>query len=79
MDERVPIRSAWNESLLILKGPLTDRAIAGYQRRGWYSREMKEARKARAAEKAARRQRAQQRREGNFLIGKAGQAVYSPV
>lgn len=64
---------------MILKGPLTDAAIRKYQKKGWYSQENKDARRARAAEKAARWKRAQQRREGNFLIDKFGGKVYSPM
>jgi hypothetical protein len=78
MSERVAIRSAWNESLMILKGPLTDRAIDRYQRQGWYSAEMKQARKERQEKKEARRARAQ-KREGAFLVMNDGRKVYSPL
>jgi SOS response regulatory protein OraA/RecX len=71
-----PIRSGWNEALMILKGPLTDRAIERYQQRGYYSQEMKDARRAKQQKKLARRGF---RREGNFLVGRDGERVYSPA
>jgi hypothetical protein len=78
MAELTPIRSGWNESLMILKGPLTDRAIARYQKLGWYSEEMRAARRKRQDEKAAKR-KARMKRVGNFLIDALGNQVYSPI
>jgi hypothetical protein len=82
MNERVPIRSSWNESLMILKGPLTDRAIDRYKAQGWYSDEMRAARKERQAKKAEQRQRAAARRGekrgGNFIV-REGRMIYSPL
>lgn len=75
VNDLAPIRSGWNESLMILKGPLTDRKIQKYQKEGWYSPEMKQKRRERQEKKAARRAR----REGNFIVDKMGSAIYSPA
>lgn len=78
MNERVAIRSGWNESLMILKGPLTDRKIGQYQRQGFYSQEFRQARRDRQAKKAEKRNRGL-RREGSFLVGTDGRQIYSPL
>lgn len=75
VNDLAPIRSGWNESLMILKGPLTDRKIGQYQKQGWYSQEMKEKRRERQEKKRAR----WQKREGNFVVDKTGSKIYSPA
>ncbi len=77
-NERVSIRSGWNESLMILKGRLTDRLIQRYQKMGFYSEEMRQARRDRQEKKKARRMKAMQR-DGNFLVGRDGERIYSPL
>jgi hypothetical protein len=76
MNERVSIRSAWNESMFILKGPLTDRAISRYQKRGVYSQEMRAKRREIQERKWAKKGYI---REGQFLVDKNGNKIYSPV
>lgn len=61
---------------MILKGPLTDRAIAGYQKRGYYSKEMREKRLEIQRRKWAKRGYL---REGQFLVDKNGNKIYSPT
>jgi hypothetical protein len=74
MNERVSIRSGWNEGLMILKGPLTDKAIEKYKKLGYYSKEMRDARRELQARKAAKRMK----REGNFLVANDGRLIFSP-
>lgn len=51
---------------------LTDRRIAKYEKAGWYSPEMKQARKALAERKAGRK------REGEYIRMEDGRLIYSP-
>lgn len=67
------IRSGWNDSIFLFNGPLTDRRIEEYRKRGYYDPAFREARKEAWARKEARRTR----RDGNFdLID--GRMVYRP-
>lgn len=59
---------------MILKGPLTDRAIEKYKKQGYYSKEMRDARKELQARKAAKRMK----REGDFLVANDGRLIFSP-
>jgi hypothetical protein len=70
---QVPIRSSWNEARVLMRGPLTDKKISQYARRGYYSTDLKEARKTLADMRAKRRAK----RSGNFdLID--GRMIYRP-
>jgi hypothetical protein len=73
-----PIRSSWNETRILVRGPLTDKAIEKYRKQGWYSAEFKEARREMIARRNAKRQERESRREGNFLVFTDGRKVYSP-
>jgi hypothetical protein len=56
---------------MLMLGPLTDRRIEYYRERGWYSEELRRARRERMARKGPRR-------EGSWLIMEDGREVYSP-
>ena len=74
-DFRAPqarMRSSWSETKLVMRGPLTDRKIAQYEKRGWYSAEFKAARRERMM------QRQSVKRDGNWLRMEDGRTVYSP-
>lgn len=58
----VPIRSGWNVAALIMRGPLTDRKIDAYAKRGYYADDFRAARRELWEKKAA----ARSKREGNF-------------
>lgn len=77
-EDRVPIRSTWNPTRLIMGKPLTDRKIRQYEREGYYSKEAKEGRRARQALKSQRRNARGPKRDGMFLIYPDGRMVYSP-
>jgi hypothetical protein len=66
------MRSSWNETRMVMRGPLTDRAIARYQQAGWYSEEFRQARRDRMHRKAG------VQRQGNWLTREDGQSIYSP-
>ena len=67
-----PIKSSWNESRLVMRGPLTDKKIEQYKKQGWYSAELKRKRRELIEQKNA------MRREGNWLVTNDGRSVYSP-
>lgn len=74
-DFRAPMarmRSSWSETKLVMRGPLTDRKIEQYQKRGWYSEAFKQARRERMAKKAT------MRREGSWVHMEDGRTIYSP-
>lgn len=73
-DHRQPIRSGWREDHLLLRGPLTDKKIERYRRRGRYSPEFARARRDLIARKKAKAQK----RDGNFIV-RDGRMIYSPV
>lgn len=77
-EERVRIPSAWNIERLLRRGPLTDRQIAKYQARGFYSPEYRKARKEIMDKKRVKRLELEARREGNFLTVD-GRLIYSPL
>lgn len=72
------IRIGWNVTRMLRRGPLTDRQIEKYRREGWYSSELKEARREMLARREARRSGGGPVREGNF-VRVEGKLVYSPV
>jgi len=72
------MRSSWNETRMLLRGPLTDKRIEYYRERGWYSAEFREARRGLIASQNAKRQEREARREGNFLVFSDGRQIYSP-
>lgn len=51
-----PIKSTWNEIKLLMRGPLTDKRIEQYRKAGWYSAELKEARRERNAKRMVKRE-----------------------
>ena len=57
----------------IVKGLLTDRKIAQYEKRGWYSESFKEERRKFQAKKR------EWKRMGNLLEGEDGRIIYSPL
>jgi hypothetical protein len=67
------IRSGWNEARVLQRGTLTDRKITKYVESGWYSAELKEARKTLAQMRAAKRSK----RIGNF-DQVDGRMIYRP-
>jgi len=62
---------------MMVRRPLTDKKIASYESRGFYSPEFREARRELMARKAAKAAKYQQR-QGNF-IKIDGRLVYSPT
>lgn len=56
----------------IIGQPLTDKRIAHYEARGYYSAEFREARRQHMAKKS------KVRRAGNFMTLEDGRMVYSP-
>lgn len=65
------VRSGWNEAQMLIRGPLTDKKIARYQKRGFYTAEFKEERRKYAAQKRVKRR-------GNFIENE-GRLIYSPL
>lgn len=45
------LRSSWNTTAWLIRGPLTDRKIKKYMKQGWYSAEFKELRRRKMAQK----------------------------
>jgi hypothetical protein len=75
-DFRAPnsrVRSSWNESALLMKGPLTDRKIEAYASKGWYSDGYRKSRR----EFQAKRREKQQLKDGNFFKD-GDRMIYSP-
>lgn len=72
------IRSSWNVTQMLIRGPLTDKKIEQYREAGWYSAEFREARREMMERKRVKREQHEARREGNFLVFKDGRQVYSP-
>jgi hypothetical protein len=70
-----PIRSSWNTVRMLMRGPLTDRKIEQYEKRGYYSAEFREARR----EMWQRQQAKRMRRDGNFLLREDGSRIYAPL
>jgi len=68
------MRTSWNETRLLMRGPLTDRKITQYAKAGYYSDAFREARREMWQRKAAK----QARREGNFLVSE-GRLIFSPA
>lgn len=73
-DNRKPIRSSWNPVAMLIRGRLTDKKIADYEKRGFYSDEYRTARKDRMIKAMQKRME----RRGNFLKGENGRMIYSP-
>lgn len=67
------IRSSWNETRLLMRGPLTDRKIEKYAKAGYYSDAFRQARREAWQRKAAKRAA----RSGNFLLVD-GRMIFSP-
>lgn len=68
-----PIRSAWMELVLMRRGKLTNRKIAQYERKGFYSPEYRLARK----ELMERKKKKRLDRTGNFDLVE-GRLIYNP-
>lgn len=64
------IRSGWNTTAMLVRGRLTDKKIAQYAKRGWYSSEYRAARRERMKSKHSKR-------VGAFLVVD-GRMIYSP-
>ena len=73
-DKRPNLRSSWNTTAMLIRGPLTDRKIKKYEAQGWYSAEFKQARKAKMENK---RIKTHLRRVSNFFEHD-GRLIYSP-
>lgn len=71
--DMAPIRSAWKESAMMRRGKLTDRKIAQYERKGFYSPEYRLARK----ELMERKSKKQLARSGNFDLVD-GRLIFNP-
>ncbi len=67
------VKPAWNENRLLRRGKLTDKAIKKYMQLGYYSAELREARKELQRKKQARRDK----REGNFDV-REGRMIFNP-
>ena len=67
-----PIRSGFNPASFIRKGKLTDRKIAQYEKRGYYSADFRAARKEAWQRKA-------KKRSGNFDLTDDGRMIYRPA
>lgn len=74
-----PIKSGWNPSRMLMRGPLTDKKIEAYRKQGWYTGAFREARKEMMDRKAAKRRAYQERRDGNFIVGSDGRLIFSPL
>lgn len=72
-DRRSPVKPSWNTTNMLVRGKLTDRKIAEYEKRGWYSQEFREARRELMAKKTAKTLK----REGSFLKD-GDRLIYSP-
>lgn len=71
--ELARIRCAWLESHLMRRGKLTDRKIAQYERKGFYSVEYRTARRELQERKAKKRAR-----NGSFDVAEDGRLIYNP-
>lgn len=67
------IKSAWNETRLSRRKPLTDKKIQKYIEQGYYSAEYRKARKELQVRKA------KAKRVGNFIESEPGKFVYAPL
>lgn len=72
------MRSTWDPDRLLIRGPLTDRKIDEYLRRGWYSAEVRQMRRERNEKRMARWQE-REKRDGNFLKASDGRLIYAPT
>lgn len=70
--EFVPIRKGFNPSAVIRRGKLTDRKIAQYEKRGYYSADYRQARRE------LWQRQAKKKRSGNFDISEDGRLIYRP-
>lgn len=77
MNEGKPprIRSSWNMTAMLIRGPLTDRKIEKYRAKGWYSAEFRQARRDKMEK---RRIENHVRRVSNFFE-EDGRLIYSPT
>lgn len=74
---RTRIRPSWNCEAMLIRGPLTDRKIEQYRKRGFYSEELKATRRDFQAKKKAKRE-ARDKSNQNF-IERDGRLVFSPL
>lgn len=68
------VRTRWPN--MIVGGPLTDKRIDYYEKRGYYSEEVREGRREL---RELRRKRQELKRTGNFLTTTEGRQIYSPI
>ena len=71
MDPSARYKSGWNEGATLMRGPLTDKKIRSYEKRGFYSEEYRTARKDFAEKK-------HKRRLGSFDQMQDGRMIYRP-
>lgn len=69
------IRSSWNTTAWLIRGPLTDRKIKKYEKEGWYSSEFRELRRKKMAHK---KWVYHNERIGNFFECD-GRLIYNPI
>lgn len=62
---------SWNEARMIVRGKLTDKKVARYEKMGFYSLEYRKLRKERMEKKA-------KARTSNF-VENSGRLIYSPL
>ncbi len=67
------VRSSWRPEGMLRRGLLTDKKIEKYRKQGWYSPELKQARR----ELNERKRMKSERREGNFIVSD-GKLIFSP-
>lgn len=67
--QRMPL--GWNITRMLMRGRLTDRKIAKYEREGYYSAEIREYRRKRQAQRQARR-------DGSFDRMQDGRLIFRP-
>jgi hypothetical protein len=67
------IRPSWNTVHMLIRGRLTDRKIAQYERLGYYSSEYRTARRERMAKQQSQRLK----RDGSFVT-RDGRLIYAP-
>ncbi len=69
-DDHRPMRSGWNEAMLLRGRKLTDADIRRYERKGWYSEELRQARRDLQPKRT--------KRSGNFLE-RDGKLIFAPL
>lgn len=76
MDAAVRFPNGWNPQRMIMRGPLTDKKIADYEARGFYSAAFQQARREMWSRRKAK-QDERAKRSGNFDFIE-GRLIYNP-